>query len=103
MPRVGFEPTIPVFVRAKTVHASDCAAAVIGTYLTQICILNQHEKSHEIRVISLLQDGLSPNMLSLYCSFMTSSFTKDNGLYIPSYLRVPVANFADHSGRSSKT
>jgi hypothetical protein len=30
MPRVGFEPTIPVFQRAKTVHASDRAAAVIG-------------------------------------------------------------------------
>jgi hypothetical protein len=29
MPRVGFEPTIPVFERAKTVHASDKAAIVI--------------------------------------------------------------------------
>jgi hypothetical protein len=29
MPRVGFEPTIPVFERANTVHALDCAAAVI--------------------------------------------------------------------------
>jgi hypothetical protein len=32
MLRVGFEPTIPVFERAKTVHPSDCAAAVIGVY-----------------------------------------------------------------------
>jgi hypothetical protein len=31
MPRVGFEPTIRVlFERAKTVHALDRAAAVIG-------------------------------------------------------------------------
>jgi hypothetical protein len=30
MPRVGFEPTIPVFERAKTVHALDGAATVIG-------------------------------------------------------------------------
>jgi hypothetical protein len=30
MPRVGFEPTIPVFERAKTVHASDRATTVIG-------------------------------------------------------------------------
>jgi hypothetical protein len=30
MPRVGFEPTIPVFERAKTVHALDSAAIVIG-------------------------------------------------------------------------
>jgi hypothetical protein len=30
MPWVGFEPTIPAFERAKTVHASDHAATVIG-------------------------------------------------------------------------
>jgi hypothetical protein len=30
MSRVGFEPTIPVFERTKTVHALDRAAAVIG-------------------------------------------------------------------------
>jgi hypothetical protein len=33
MPQVGFEPTIPVFKRAKTVHALDHAATVIGTEL----------------------------------------------------------------------
>jgi hypothetical protein len=31
MPRVGFEPTIPVFERAKTVHALDGAATEIGS------------------------------------------------------------------------
>jgi hypothetical protein len=30
MPRVGFEPTIPVLERAKKVHALDRAATVIG-------------------------------------------------------------------------
>jgi hypothetical protein len=30
MPRVGFEPMIPVFERVKTVHALDGAATVIG-------------------------------------------------------------------------
>jgi hypothetical protein len=30
MPPVGFEPTISVLKRAKTVHALDCAAIVIG-------------------------------------------------------------------------
>jgi hypothetical protein len=30
MPRVGFEPTILVFDRAKTVHALDRAANVMG-------------------------------------------------------------------------
>jgi hypothetical protein len=31
MPRVGFEPMIPVFEWAKTVHALDRAANMIGT------------------------------------------------------------------------
>jgi hypothetical protein len=30
MPRMGFEPTIPAFERAKMVHALDRAATVIG-------------------------------------------------------------------------
>jgi hypothetical protein len=30
MPSVGFEPTIPALERAKTLHASDRAATVIG-------------------------------------------------------------------------
>jgi hypothetical protein len=30
MSQVGFEPTIPVFERTKTVHALDCATTVIG-------------------------------------------------------------------------
>jgi hypothetical protein len=33
MPWVGFEPTIPAFERAKTIHALDCATTVIGHYL----------------------------------------------------------------------
>jgi hypothetical protein len=31
MPRMGFDSTIPVFVRAETVHALDRVANVIGT------------------------------------------------------------------------
>jgi hypothetical protein len=30
MPRVGIEPTMPVFERAKRVHALDRAATLIG-------------------------------------------------------------------------
>jgi hypothetical protein len=33
MPSVGFEPTIPVFERAKTIYALDRAATVIGMVL----------------------------------------------------------------------
>jgi hypothetical protein len=32
MPRVEFEPTIPVFKGGKTVHALDRAATVIGQH-----------------------------------------------------------------------
>jgi hypothetical protein len=34
MSRVGFEPTMPEFERAKIVHALDCVATVIGIYTT---------------------------------------------------------------------
>jgi hypothetical protein len=33
MPRVGFEPTIPVFERAKIVHALDRAATVTVLFI----------------------------------------------------------------------
>jgi hypothetical protein len=36
MPRVEFEPTIPVLQRAKMVHASDRAATVIGALKTNL-------------------------------------------------------------------
>jgi hypothetical protein len=34
MPRVGLEPTIPVFEWAKTVHALECAANVMVCVIT---------------------------------------------------------------------
>jgi hypothetical protein len=38
MPRVGFELTIPAFERAKTVHALDHTATVIGNIY--LCLIN---------------------------------------------------------------
>jgi hypothetical protein len=32
MPQVGFKPMIPIFERAKTVHALDRVATVIGSW-----------------------------------------------------------------------
>jgi hypothetical protein len=32
MPQMGFAPTTPVFERAKTIHALDRAATVIGMF-----------------------------------------------------------------------
>jgi hypothetical protein len=39
MPQEGFEPTIPAFERAKTVHASDRPVTVIGLHVTNSSIL----------------------------------------------------------------
>jgi hypothetical protein len=36
MPLAGFEPTTPVFKRAKTFHALDRAATVTGTWLDNL-------------------------------------------------------------------
>jgi hypothetical protein len=49
VPRVGFEPAIPVLERAKTVHALDRAAAVIGNAL---CTFNYlaHKEKRQMRV-----------------------------------------------------
>jgi hypothetical protein len=43
MPRVGFEPMIPVFERAKKVHALDRAATVIGFIMTLMNLKDTHE------------------------------------------------------------
>jgi hypothetical protein len=39
MPRVGFEPTTPVFDRAKTIYALDRAATVVGRK-SPLCTIN---------------------------------------------------------------
>jgi hypothetical protein len=39
IPRTGFEPTIPVFERAKVVHALDCEETLIGASGSTNCIL----------------------------------------------------------------
>jgi hypothetical protein len=45
MPQMGFEPTIPVFEWAKTVHALDRAAAVIYSYDLSTNLFNNEEIS----------------------------------------------------------
>jgi hypothetical protein len=40
MPEVGFKSTIPVFERAKMVHALDRAANVIGTFTCSRIIIS---------------------------------------------------------------
>jgi hypothetical protein len=45
MPLAGFEPTIPVFKRAKTFHALDRAATVTGSDLDYLDLRNHWEES----------------------------------------------------------
>jgi hypothetical protein len=45
MPRVGLEPTIPVFERAKTVHVLDRAAIVMGDSV-RIIVINTRHRVH---------------------------------------------------------
>jgi hypothetical protein len=51
MSRVGFEPTIPAFERAKTVHALDRAAAVIGLMGSKIGVIYTALASISLAVI----------------------------------------------------
>jgi hypothetical protein len=55
MPQVGFEPTIAVFERAKTVHALGRAATVFGNVFLQhkiiINLLNKFEILGLCRII----------------------------------------------------
>jgi hypothetical protein len=56
MPRVEFEPMIPVFDRAKTVHALGRAATVIGTlyhYTNNFVSGDGRQKITEIQSTSL--------------------------------------------------
>jgi hypothetical protein len=60
-PQVGFEPTISVFERAKTVHASDRAAIVIGMESIQKCKYRYRLKCDAVqndRTLPTLQSNL---------------------------------------------
>jgi hypothetical protein len=53
MPRVGFETTIPEFKRAKTVHALDRAATVIGGMLRKEDSYNNNEGTLTFQLIRI--------------------------------------------------
>jgi hypothetical protein len=72
MPRVGFELTIPVFQRMKTVHALDRAATVIGSILpTSLNIIKSFfQKSLVVRPqvftqLHLIRGSLTHSLLEL--------------------------------------
>jgi hypothetical protein len=57
MPRVGFEPTTPVFDRAKTVHALGRAAAVIGGTTLLYLLANKHKFTMPVQLRLLIALG----------------------------------------------
>jgi hypothetical protein len=63
MPRVGFEPTIPVFERAKTVHALDRAATVIGLQLCSSLNMTRTENFERWNLRIFIYMSFSGNLL----------------------------------------
>jgi hypothetical protein len=55
MPRVGFESTIPVFEHAKTVHALDRAAIVIGRSWCCCLILGGNSERARLLQVNILE------------------------------------------------
>jgi hypothetical protein len=88
MPRVRFEPTTPVFERAKTVHALHRAATVIGNWSCYRCLLfstTTQERNRKINVSILSADHnkkqKQKNVLffcSRYCNNMVSKHIFNN-------------------------
>jgi hypothetical protein len=80
MLRVGLEPKIPIFERVKTIHALDCAATVIGTFLlTYVKLVTFH---------GLLVFSLVVNKLRFYfhivvelCTFRLSVLFQENDVW----------------------
>jgi hypothetical protein len=60
MPKVDFEPTIPVFERAKTVHALDRAATVIGLFSVYFTYIKKKIRNQLTR--SPCYASVSPNV-----------------------------------------
>jgi hypothetical protein len=65
MPRVGFEPTIPVFERAKTLHSLDRAAIVIGTCVSQTWKFGTRSNTTELRFPGLRSNMAAGNKVGL--------------------------------------
>jgi hypothetical protein len=68
MPWVGFEPTIPAFERAKTVHALDCAATVIRVPYLIPSLNYGAEEGRETERGMKANDWNIQNRLAKHCS-----------------------------------
>jgi hypothetical protein len=89
MPSAGFEPMIPAFERAKTVHGLDRAATVIGKTLVT-SILNSKAASKPVTTISD-EDRLKRNKISVVQLLGAGSSKKKPfyNLFMPISKQVP--------------
>jgi hypothetical protein len=60
MPRVGFEPTTPVFEREKAVHTLDRTASVIGGEGLYCTIIYLFKTPYVVMETTLITDSINP-------------------------------------------
>jgi hypothetical protein len=95
MPRVGFEPTIPVFERAKTVHATVIGTIMlsgpVNTRIREIknLFLCTSSLAHRFRMVNRVQfRNVTKSIWSLACSYSPSNqpnlwCVSENGFIYP--------------------
>lgn len=80
MPWVGFGPTIPIFQRTKTFHASDRAATVIGHHPLFLSHFNRkfsktpQHRIHDLFCSSRKHEDTQTNMAKLVDAFLSPFF-----------------------------
>jgi hypothetical protein len=90
MPQVGFELTIPVFERSKTVHTLDRAATVIGTLLFHT-LQNPVKTTKKVNSVTLFRKRTILTARPPLVSEVSANFCGDRGCR--------VVNATDHHGR----
>jgi hypothetical protein len=86
IPWVGFESTIPASERAKTVHALDRAATVIGNILSQAVFMpkSSHNKKQFKSYCFSYSSSLSFYLFSIHAS-LSSSVRNENCSFTDNY------------------
>jgi hypothetical protein len=82
MPRVGFEPTIPAFERAMTVHALGRAATVIGNTLSRSTYLKCCNITNRLAVAATVSLNSINRLVFVAETSCVSSEIRTESLYI---------------------
>jgi hypothetical protein len=102
IPRMGFEHTTPMFERAKTVHALDRAATVIGTSMP---LADSSSRSQSLNtVLSLALEASTVSLSLMLRSVKCFSFVGGGSLRPPSryitYTYCPICGGSGHTRQS---